>query len=81
MIDRPIRPLFPDEFYNEIQVIATVMSSNPEVDGDIPAMLGASAALALAGVPFQGPIGGARVGFIDGDYVLNPTKASSKIAA
>jgi polyribonucleotide nucleotidyltransferase len=78
LIDRPIRPLFPDEFYNEIQVIATVMSSNPEVDGDIPAMLGASAALALAGVPFQGPIGGARVGFIDGDYVLNPTQSQLK---
>ena len=74
LIDRPIRPLFPDEFYNEIQVIATVMSSNPEVDGDIPAMLGASAALALAGVPFQGPIAGARVGFVDGNYVLNPTQ-------
>ena len=73
LIDRPIRPLFPDGFLNEIQVIATVMSLNPEVDGDVPAMLGASAALALSGAPFQGPIGGARVGFIDGEYVLNPT--------
>jgi polyribonucleotide nucleotidyltransferase len=75
LIDRPIRPLFPDGFMNETQVIATVMSSNPEVDGDIPAMIGASAALMLAGVPFQGPIGGARVGYIDGNYVLNPTQS------
>jgi len=73
LIDRPIRPLFPKGFMNETQVIATVMSSNPEVDADIPAMIGASAALSLAGVPFQGPIGGARVGFIDGEYVINPT--------
>ena len=72
LIDRPLRPLFPQGFMNEIQVIATVMSLNPEVDGDIPAMIGASAALALSGAPFQGPIGGARVGFIDGEYVLNP---------
>ncbi|QKK03988.1 MAG: polyribonucleotide nucleotidyltransferase [Pseudomonadota bacterium] len=73
LIDRPIRPLFPKGFMNETQVIATVMSSNPEVDADIPAMIGASAALSLAGVPFQGPIGGARVGFVDGEYVINPT--------
>jgi len=73
LIDRPLRPLFPDGFMNEVQVIATVMSLNPEVDGDIPAMIGASAALALSGAPFQGPIGGARIGFVDGDYVLNPT--------
>ena len=73
LIDRPLRPLFPDGFMNEIQVIATVMSLNPEVDGDIPAMIGASAALALSGCPFQGPIGGARVGFINGEYVLNPS--------
>ena len=72
LIDRPLRPLFPTGFMNEVQVIATVMSLNPEVDGDIPAMIGASAALALSGTPFQGPIGGARVGFIDGEYVLNP---------
>lgn len=78
LIDRPLRPLFPKGFYNEIQVIATVMSSNPEVDGDIPALLGASAALALAGVPFQGPVGAARVGFIDGEYVLNPTQSQLK---
>ncbi|WP_376691369.1 polyribonucleotide nucleotidyltransferase [Wenzhouxiangella sp. EGI_FJ10409] len=73
LIDRPIRPLFPKGFLNETQVIATVMSSNPEVDADIPAMIGASAALSLSGAPFQGPIGGARVGFVDGEYVLNPT--------
>ena len=72
LIDRPLRPLFPKGFMNEVQVIATVMSLNPEVDGDIPAMIGASAALALSGTPFQGPIGGARIGFINGDYVLNP---------
>ena len=78
LIDRPIRPLFPDGFFNEIQIIATVISSNPEVDADIPAMLGASAALMLAGVPFNGPIGGARVGYIDGQYVLNPTQSELK---
>ncbi len=74
LIDRPIRPLFPDGFMNEIQVIATVMSSNPEVDADIPSLIGASAALMLAGVPFQGPVGAARVGFVEGQYVLNPTQ-------
>ncbi|MDZ7790724.1 MAG: polyribonucleotide nucleotidyltransferase [Xanthomonadales bacterium] len=73
LIDRPIRPLFPKAFLNETQVIATVMSCNPEVDADIPAMIGASAALSLSGAPFQGPIGGARVGFVDGEYVINPT--------
>jgi polyribonucleotide nucleotidyltransferase len=72
LIDRPIRPLFPKQFLNEIQVIATVMSVNPEVDPDIPAMLGASAALALSGIPFKGPIGAARVGYIDDQFVLNP---------
>jgi len=74
LIDRPIRPLFPDGFYNEVQIVATVMSSNSEIDADIPAMIGASAALAISGVPFQGPIGAARVGFMQGGYVLNPTK-------
>ncbi len=74
LIDRPIRPLFPDGFFNEVQVIATVLSINPEVDSDVPAMIGASAAVTLAGVPFEGPIGAARVGYIDGQYVLNPTK-------
>ncbi len=73
LIDRPLRPLFPDGFLNEIQVIATVMSLDPEIDGDIPALIGASAALALSGTPFQGPIGAARVGFINDQYVLNPT--------
>ena len=74
LIDRPLRPLFPEDFYNEVQIIATVLSSNPEIDSDIPAMLGASAAIALSGIPFDGPIGAARVGYIDGQYVLNPTK-------
>ncbi|HXX84721.1 MAG TPA: polyribonucleotide nucleotidyltransferase [Casimicrobiaceae bacterium] len=74
LIDRPIRPLFPDGFYNEVQVIATVMSVDPEIDPDVPAMVGASAAIALSGIPFNGPIGAARVGFVDGQYVLNPTK-------
>jgi len=73
LIDRPIRPLFPDGFYNEVQVIAQVLSRNPEVDGDIPALLGASAALTLSGLPFQGPIGAAKVGYKDGLYILNPT--------
>jgi len=73
LIDRPIRPLFPEEFKNEVQIIATVMSLNPEVDGDIPALLGASAAVALTGAPFQGPIGAAKVGYINGQYVLNPS--------
>ena len=72
LIDRPIRPLFPKGFTNEVQVIATVISMNPDVDPDIPALLGASAALSLAGVPFGGPIGAARVGYIDGQFVLNP---------
>ncbi len=78
LIDRPIRPLFPDGFYNEVQVVATVMSCNPEVDPDIPAMLGVSAALTLSGIPFSGPIGGCRVGYVDGQYVLNPTATQLK---
>ncbi|WP_339827360.1 polyribonucleotide nucleotidyltransferase [uncultured Arenimonas sp.] len=73
LIDRPIRPLFPEHFRNEVQVIATVMSMNPEVHGDIPALIGASAALALSGIPFAGPIGAAKVGYADGKYLLNPT--------
>ncbi len=73
LIDRPIRPLFPEAFKNEVQVIATVLSMNPEVDGDIPALIGTSAALMLAGVPFQGPIAAARVGYAKGEYLLNPT--------
>jgi polyribonucleotide nucleotidyltransferase len=74
LIDRPLRPLFPEHFFNEIQVVATVVSLNPEVDADIPALLGASAALALSGVPFMGPIGGAKVGYKDGQYILNPSR-------
>ena len=72
LIDRPIRPLFPDGFYNDVQVVATVVSLDPEIDADIPALLGASAALALSGIPFSGPIGAARVGWKDGQYLLNP---------
>jgi len=78
LIDRPIRPLFPEHFFNEIQVVATVISMNPDVDPDIPALLGASAALALSGLPFMGPIGGARVGYQDGQYILNPTNTQLK---
>ena len=78
LIDRPIRPLFPEGFYNEIQIIATVVSSNSEVDSDIPAMIGASAALAISGIPFDGPIGAARVGYLNGEYVLNPTATELK---
>ena len=74
LIDRPLRPLFPEGFYNEVQIVCTVMSCNPEIDPDIPAMLGASAALAISGIPFNGPIGAARVGYINGNYVLCPTK-------
>jgi polyribonucleotide nucleotidyltransferase len=73
LIDRPIRPLFPEEFKNEVQVFSTVMSSGKDQNPDIAAMIGASAALCVAGVPFDGPMGAARVGFIDGSYVLNPT--------
>jgi len=78
LIDRPIRPLFPKGFMNEVQIIATLISSNPEVDGDIPALIGTSAALALSGIPFNGPLGAARVGYIDGHYVLNPTATQLK---
>ncbi|NNF51403.1 MAG: polyribonucleotide nucleotidyltransferase [Gammaproteobacteria bacterium] len=74
LIDRPVRPLFPKGFKNEVQVVATVVSLNPEVDPDIAAMIGASAALAISGMPFQGPIAAARVGYLDGAYLLNPTK-------
>lgn len=73
LIDRPIRPLFPEDYKNEVQIIATVMSLNPDVDGDIPGLIGASAALALAGTPFMGPIGAAKVGYKNGEYILNPT--------
>lgn len=78
LIDRPIRPLFPEGFYNEVQVVATVLSSNEEVDPDIPAIIGTSAALVLSGIPFDGPIGAARVGYINNEYVLNPTTTELK---
>jgi polyribonucleotide nucleotidyltransferase len=76
LIDRPIRPLFPKGFTNEVQVIATVMSLNPDVDSDIPALIGASAALAISGMPFAGPIGASKVGYKDGAYILNPGRAA-----
>ncbi|QDQ72746.1 polyribonucleotide nucleotidyltransferase [Pseudoluteimonas lycopersici] len=78
LIDRPIRPLFPEDYKNEVQIIATLVSLNPEVEGDIPALLGASAALALCGTPFQGPIGAAKVGYRNGEYVLNPDVSELK---
>ena len=78
LIDRPIRPLFPEGFFNEIQIIATVVSLDPQIDSDIPAMIGASAALAISGVPFAGPIGAARVGYANGQYILNPSKDELK---
>jgi len=78
LIDRPIRPLFPDGFFNEIQVVATVLSLNPEVDSDIPAMLAVSAALTLSGIPFNGPIGACRIGYVNGQYVVNPTMSQLK---
>jgi polyribonucleotide nucleotidyltransferase len=73
LIDRPIRPLFPDGFYNDVQVVATVLSMDPDIDADVPSLIGASAALALSGIPFNGPVGAARVGWKDGRYLLNPT--------
>lgn len=81
LIDRPLRPLFPKGFTNEVQVVATVMSLNPEIDPDVPAMIGASAALALSGIPFNGPIGCARVGYKDGNYILNPTFSQLETSA
>ncbi len=75
LIDRPLRPLFPKGFTNEVQVICTVMSLDPEIDPDIPSLLGASAACSISGLPFKGPVGAARVAYIDGDYVLNPTQS------
>ena len=80
LIDRPIRPLFPDGFYNEVQIIVHVLSSNPEVDSDIPAMIASSAALAISGLPFNGPIAAARVGYIDGAYVLNPNTSQMAVS-
>jgi len=78
LIDRPIRPLFPDGFYNEVQIVAMVLSSDTEIDADIPAMIGTSAALVLSGIPFDGPIGAARVGYINNEYILNPTTTQLK---
>jgi polyribonucleotide nucleotidyltransferase len=78
LIDRPLRPLFPEGFYNEVQIVATVMSVDPEIDPDIPAVIGASAAVMLAGVPFNGPIGCARVGYADGQFILNPSATEQK---
>ncbi len=80
LVDRPIRPLFPDAFYNEVQVALQVLSQNPEVDSDIAAMIAASAALAISGVPFNGPIGAARVGYIDGQYILNPNISQQAVS-
>ena len=81
LIDRPIRPLFPKGFLNEVQVVATVISANADIDPDIPAMLGASAALAISGMPFAGPIAAARVGYSNGEYVLNPTNTQLESSA
>ena len=78
LIDRPIRPLFPDGFYNEVQVVATVLSLDPEIDSDIPSLIGASAAIAISGIPFSSPIAAARVGYKDGNYLLNPTTTQAK---
>ncbi|PTB98425.1 polyribonucleotide nucleotidyltransferase, partial [Marinobacter sp. Z-F4-2] len=80
LIDRPIRPLFPEGFNNEVQVVATVISVNPQVSPDIVALIGTSAALAISGVPFAGPIGAARVGVVDGEYVLNPTRDELEVS-
>src|SRR3954469_20790105 len=81
LIDRPIRPLFPDGFRNEVQVVATVLSYDNENDPDIVSMVGCSAALTLSGIPFFGPIGAARVGYLDGQYILNPTADQMKTSA
>src|ERR1700712_2057110 len=82
LIDRPIRPLFPEGFFNEVQIVVHVMSLNPEVVADIAALIASSAALSVSGIPFAGPIGAARVGYVNGNYVLNPGKtqrADSKL--
>ncbi len=81
LIDRPIRPLFPEGFYHELQVVITVMSYDPDVNTDIPAMIGASAALSIAGLPFEGPIGAARVGYLDGQFLLNPSSKEVETSA
>ncbi len=74
LIDRPLRPLFPKGFYNDVQIVATVLSSDSEINADIPAIIGASAALSISGIPFYGPIGATKVGYVDGEYIINPTK-------
>lgn len=81
LIDRPLRPLFPEGFGNEVQIVATVLSLDPEIDADIPAMIGASAAMALSGIPFNGPMAAARVGYINGNFVLNPTQSELENSA
>ena len=81
LIDRPIRPLFPDGFFNEVQVVIHVLSVNPEIDPDIPSMIGASAALSVSGIPFKGPIGAARVAYVDGQYVISPSATQLKSSA
>src|SRR6187402_3538070 len=81
LIDRPLRPLFPEGFYNEVQVVIHVLSLNPEIAADIPSLIGASAALAISGIPFNGPIGAARVGYINNEFVLNPTRPQMKESA
>lgn len=81
LIDRPLRPLFPEGFTNEVQIVATVVSLNPQIDPDIPAMIGASAALAVSGIPFNGPIGAARVGYKDGEFILNPSLTELKTSS
>jgi polyribonucleotide nucleotidyltransferase len=78
LIDRPLRPLFPEGFYNEVQVVIHVLSINPEVPADIPALIGASAALAVSGLPFNGPVGAARIGYVNNEYVLNPTRSQQE---
>ena len=78
LIDRPIRPLFPEGFYNEVHVVVHTLSLNPEVDADIASMIAVSAALCVSGIPFNGPIGAARVGYINGEYVLNPGQTQRK---
>ena len=80
LIDRPLRPLFPDGFVNEVQVVVTVMSANSEIPTDIISIIAASAALASSGLPWNGPLGAARVGYIDGQYVLNPLTSESKVS-
>src|SRR5665647_2263299 len=80
LIDRPIRPLFPEGFFNEVHVVIHTLSLNPEVDADIAAMIGTSAALAISGIPFAGPIGAARVGYVNGEYVLNPGQTARKMS-